>query len=179
MADPNDPFKLVVTGDASVGKTSLLSILNGDGFPDVCQDWDIKNISVPFAGRNRTVLLADTAGQERFRSLTSLLYKNADVVFIVFAIDDRESFDHLDKWLEEVDRYLPNKAIPRFLVGNKIDLTDRKVTTEEATNFAKANGIKQYLETSAKENKNVQEMLNLALSSQAADDEGGGCCVIQ
>jgi len=178
MVDPAEPFKLVLIGDANVGKTSLLSILNGDSFAETYEDWDMKRTTVPFNGVNRTILLTDTAGQERFRELTSASYKNADAVFIVFSVDDKESYSHVEKWIGEVDRYLPNKAVPRILVANKIDLSDRKITTEEAEAFAKSKSMK-YLETSAKENKNVQEILNTALSSQMPAKEGGGCCLLQ
>jgi len=174
----DEPFKLLLIGDAGVGKTSLLSILNQDAFSDTYEDWDMKRITYNFRGATRQVILTDTAGQERFRELTSASYKGVDAVFIVFAIDEKDSFSHVDKWMGEVDRYVPNKAVPRFLIANKIDLENRQISTEEGDSFAKSHNM-QYLETSAKENKNVQEILNLALSSQGSDKDGGGCCMIQ
>jgi len=177
MTDQQEPFKLLLIGDAGVGKTSLLSLLNQDAFADTYEDWDMKRINYNFRGTSRQVILTDTAGQERFRELTSASYKGVDAVFVVYAVNEKETFTHVEKWLGEVDRYVPNKNVPRFIIANKIDLTDRQVTTEEGDAFAKSKGMK-FLETSAKENKNVDEILNLALSTQSQDKQGG-CCMIQ
>jgi len=175
----DEPFKLLVIGDAGVGKTSLLTILNHGSFTDTLEDWDMKQITVNFGGKQKNIILTDTAGQERFRELTSASYKGADVVFIAFAVNEKESFQHVDKWIEEVDRYVPNKAVPRIILATKIDVDDRQVTTEEAESLAKSKGMK-YLETSAKNNHNVDEIINMALSSsQAPEKEGGGCCMLQ
>jgi len=177
MGDQQEPFKLLLVGDANVGKTSLLNRLNGDAFSDTNEDWDQKRITIPYNGGSRNIILTDTAGQERFRELTSASYKSVDAVFITYSVDDKKSFDNVTKWIEEVNRYVPNKAVPRILIGNKIDLETRAVTNEEADAFAKSHSM-QYLETSAKENKNVQEIINIALSSGGSDKEGGGCCSV-
>jgi len=177
MGDQPEPFKLLLIGDANVGKTCLLNRLNGDAFSETNEDWDMKRIMIPFNGVTRVILLTDTAGQERFRELTSASYKNADCVFIVYSVDDRDSFGHIDKWLEETNRYVPNKAVPRIIIGNKIDLENRAITTEEGEAFAKGKGL-QYLETSAKTEKNVQEIIKMALTPAKAEKQGG-CCSIQ
>jgi len=176
MVDPAEPVKLLLVGDAGVGKTCLLNRLNGDPFAETNEDWEVKRIMVPFNGVSRSVILTDTAGQERFRELTSASYKSVDTVFIVYSIEDRESFTHVSKWLEEVNRYVPNKAVPRILVANKVDLEKREITTEEGDAFAKSKNM-QYLETSAKTDKNVQEIMNITLTPPK--QEGGGCCILQ
>jgi len=179
MGDASEPTRLLLVGDANVGKTSLLNRLNGVAFGESTEDWDMKSITVPFGGQTRTVILTDTAGQERFRELTSASYKGADIIFVVFAVDDKDSFDHVARWLEECDRYVPPKNhVPRVIIANKVDVDDRKVSTQDGEAFASSKSLR-YLETSAKTDKNVQEILKITLSRQDGAKEGGGCCSVQ
>ncbi len=98
----------------------------------------------------------DTAGQERFRTITSAYYRGADGIIMVFDVTSTESFDHVNDWLKEVNRYAAEGTV-KLLVGNKSDRTaDRVVTTEQAQEFAAELGI-PYIETSAKSAKNVEE----------------------
>jgi Ras-related protein Rab-1A len=98
----------------------------------------------------------DTAGQERFRTITSAYYRGADGIIMVFDVTSTESFDHVNDWLKEVNRYAAEGTV-KLLVGNKSDRTaDRVVTHEQAKEFADELGI-PYIETSAKSAKNVEE----------------------
>jgi len=179
MEDPSaDPLKMTVVGDPGVGKTSLLNRIYGDEFGEPGEDWENKRTQLTANGITRSVILTDTGGMERFRELTSASYKSADIVFIVFAVDDKQSFEHADKWVEEVNRYVPNKAVPRVLVCNKIDLDTRDVTTEQGQAYASSHNL-LYLETSAKTNHNVPEMIKLTLAPPKQGKEGGGCCLLQ
>ena len=126
----------------------------------------------------KPVLLTDTAGQERFRELTSASYKYVDIVFIVYSIDDKKSFENLSKWMGEVHRYATNKDILIVIVGNKTDLDGRVITTEEGQNFATSKGL-QFLETSAKSNTNVPELTKIILTPRKPEKQGGGCCRLQ
>jgi len=98
----------------------------------------------------------DTAGQERFRTITSSYYRGAHGIIVVFDVTDQESFNNVKQWLSEIDRYA-NESVNKLLVGNKSDLTAKRVvehTTAKA--FADEIGV-PYIETSAKNATNVEQ----------------------
>ena len=98
----------------------------------------------------------DTAGQERFRTITSSYYRGAHGIIVVYDVTDQESFNNVKVWLQEIDRYA-NENVNKLLVGNKSDLTSKKVVdTETAKAFADELGI-PFLETSAKSAANVEQ----------------------
>ena len=98
----------------------------------------------------------DTAGQERFRTITSSYYRGAHGILLIFDVTDSKSFEEVSGWLEEIRSY----AVPTVnivLVGNKCDMERaRKVTTQEAKQFAEENGV-AYRETSALSGENVDQ----------------------
>lgn len=97
----------------------------------------------------------DTAGQERFRTITSSYYRGAHGIIIVYDVTDQESFNNVKSWLQEIDRFA-SEHVCKLLVGNKNDLTSKKVVdTATAKEFADSLGIK-FLETSAKTAENVE-----------------------
>lgn len=150
-------FKLVLIGDSGVGKSCLLLRFADDNFTDSY----ISTIGVDFRFRtitidDKTVKLQiwDTAGQERFRTITSAYYRGADGIIMVYDVTSAESFDHVEEWLSEVDRYA-NESTVKLLVGNKADLIEEKQVAEEtAQSFSEKLGI-PFLETSAKTATNV------------------------
>lgn len=94
--------------------------------------------------------------QERFRTITSAYYRGADGIIMVYDTTSADSFDHVNDWLKEVNRYASDGTC-KLLIGNKSDRTaDRAVTTEQAKEFADDLGV-AFLETSAKTAKNVEE----------------------
>jgi len=145
-------FKLVLIGDSGVGKSCLLLRFADDNFTDSY----ISTIGVDFRFRTITIdkktvklQIWDTAGQERFRTITSAYYRGADGIIMVYDVTSQESFDHVEAWLSEVDRYA-NENTSKLLLGNKADLQDeRQVTEETGHKFAEKLGI-PFLETSAK-----------------------------
>ena len=97
----------------------------------------------------------DTAGQESFRSITRSYYRDAAGALLVYDITRRESFNHLNRWLEEA-RQNGNPHMTIMLIGNKSDLEHRRaVSTKEGEAFAEENGL-VFLETSAKSATNVE-----------------------
>ena len=99
----------------------------------------------------------DTAGQESFRSITRSYYKNSTCAFIVYDITFKKTFDNVIIWLNEC-RDMCYKNILICLIGNKIDLEDkREVTFEDGENFAKENNL-LFFETSAKNGYNINEI---------------------
>jgi Ras-related protein Rab-1A len=117
---------------------------------------DFRFRTVKIEKKTTKLQIWDTAGQERFRTITSAYYRGADGIIMTFDVTSMESFDHVNDWLKEVNRYAAEGTV-KLLVGNKSDRTaDRVVTHEQAKEFADELGI-PYIETSAKSAKNVEE----------------------
>ncbi|KAG8521094.1 Ras-related protein Rab-12, partial [Galemys pyrenaicus] len=105
---------------------------------------------------NRLLLLflRDTAGQERFNSITSAYYRSAKGIILVYDITKKETFDDLPKWMKMIDKYASEDA-ELLLVGNKLDCeTDREITRQQGE---KITGMR-FCEASAKDNFNVDEI---------------------
>ena len=152
-------YKIVVVGASGVGKTALVQRLTDDVFTGESQT----TIGVEFktyplsVGEDQVKLnIWDTAGQEKFRSVSKAYFRNACGAILVFAINDHVSFDDLTRWLNDLQGLaLPNAQI--LLVGNKKDLdSQRVVAASEAEAFAIRHGM-EYLETSAQDATNVTE----------------------
>ena len=98
----------------------------------------------------------DTAGQERFKNIQASYYKGASGILVVYDITNKESFEHVNSWLIEIEKN-GNKNVYKFLIGNKNDLEDQRVVTkEEGEEFASINGM-DFFETSAKTAYQVQD----------------------
>ncbi|XP_041350488.1 ras-related protein Rab-35-like [Gigantopelta aegis] len=152
-------FKLLIIGDSGVGKSSLLlrfadNTFSGTYITTIGVDFKIRTVDV--GGEKVKLQIWDTAGQERFRTITSTYYRGTHGVIVVYDVSSGESFANVKRWLHEIDQNCD--VVNRILVGNKDDDADRKVVlTQDAERFADQMGI-QLFETSAKENKNVEEM---------------------
>lgn len=152
-------FKILLIGDAGVGKTSMLARFADDTYSEnyistIGVDFKIKTVAI----NNILIKLQiwDTAGQDRFRSITSNYYRGAHGMIIAFDITDYESFDDVNMWLSEIDKY-SNMATMRLLVGCKADLEHkRNVSYDTAKNFADEKGM-QYIEVSAKNSFNIDQ----------------------
>ncbi|XP_047946813.1 ras-related protein RABA4c-like [Salvia hispanica] len=151
-------FKTVLIGDSAVGKSQLLARFARNEF-----SMDSKStIGVEFQTRtldidHKTVKaqIWDTAGQERYRAVTSAYYRGALGAMLIYDITNRQSFDHMARWLEEL-RGHADRNIVIMLVGNKSDLeTHRDVATEDAKEFAEMENL-YFMETSALEATNVE-----------------------
>ena len=153
-------IKLLMIGDSSVGKTSILNKYVTNKFTDeftttIGIDFHIKRISV----NDKIVKLQlwDTAGQERFRSVTIGYFRGAQGALVVYDVTNRESFKNIKKWMEDIDKNCYNGIII-FLVGNKIDeKQNREVSTDEGKELGEKYNI-NYFECSAKTGKNIEEL---------------------
>ena len=152
-------FKILLVGNSSVGKSSLFlrfvdDIWNETFVPTIGVDFKIKTIEVE--KKNVKLQIWDTAGEERFRTIISSYYKGAHGILLMFDVTDYDSFESLENWLIEIEKNA-NKNVIKLLIGNKIDLEEnRKVSYNQAKDFADSNGI-QYIETSVKLNTNVNQ----------------------
>ena len=100
----------------------------------------------------------DTCGQEVYRSLIGSFYRNSSLAIIVYSIDNENSFNNIESWLNEL-KTKGNPEINVFLVGNKVDLEDKRVVTKEmASDLCEINNIKLFMETSAKTGFNVKNI---------------------
>jgi len=150
-------FKVVVIGDAGVGKSNLLLRFTRDEF-----SMDSKpTIGVEFATRSLNIegkiikaQIWDTAGQERFRAITSAYYRGALGALLVYDVTRRCTFENVERWLKEV-RDHTSQTIVMMLVGNKSDLRHlAAVSTEEGKALAEKESL-YFMETSAMESINV------------------------
>ena len=100
----------------------------------------------------------DTCGQEFYKSLVSSFYRNTSLAIIVYAIDDQKSFDDLDLWVKDL-KTNSSPDIKIFLIGNKSDLTEERVISKEmAKKFKDEYDLDFFIETSAKNGINTQEL---------------------
>ncbi|KAM3574885.1 hypothetical protein VYU27_003209 [Nannochloropsis oceanica] len=154
-------FKLLLIGDAGVGKSSILLRFTDDAFDDHQQstigvDFKVKMIEV--GQKKIKMTIWDTAGQERFRTLTSSYYRGAQGIILVYDVNRRDSFENLNHWLQEVEVYSTGggREIIKVLVGNKVD-KDRLVPREEAEAWARSKGM-LFLEASAKTRTGIKQV---------------------
>merc|ERR1740122_114103 len=192
-------FKLLLIGDSGVGKSCLLLRFADDTYTESY----ISTIGVDFKIRTfeqdgKTVKLQiwDTAGQERFRTITSSYYRGAHGIIIVYDVTDKESFNNVKHWFQEIEKYAAD-GVNKLLVGNKCDLSSKKVVQyDEAKELADSLAI-QFMETSAKNSHNVEQAFqtmakdikqrvasqpraqnttNTRLGPSQPVNSGGGCC---
>ncbi|KAL8712787.1 MAG: hypothetical protein Q9220_002995 [cf. Caloplaca sp. 1 TL-2023] len=112
--------------------------------------------TIELDGKTVKLQIWDTAGQERFRTITSSYYRGAHGICVVYDVTDMDSFNNVKQWLQEIDRYA-TEGVNKLLVGNKSDMSDKKVVEYTvAKEFADSLGI-PFLETSAKNASNVEQ----------------------
>ena len=152
-------FKVLLIGNSGVGKSSLIVRFSDDQFtdthmPTIGVDFKLKTLEVD----NKVCKLQiwDTAGQDRFKTITQSYYKGSHGVIITYDITDRDSFAKVSEWMSQVDQHA-SENISRVLVGNKKDLEDkREVPFHEGKELADNFNV-IFLETSAKDCSNVGE----------------------
>merc|ERR1712232_216853 len=107
-------------------------------------------------GKTIKLQIWDTAGQERFRTITSSYYRGAHGIIVVYDVTDKESFNNVKHWVQEIEKYAAD-GVNKLLVGNKCDLSSKKVVSyDEAKELADSLGI-QLMEASAKNAHNVEQ----------------------
>ncbi|XP_071764603.1 ras-related protein Rab-42b [Centroberyx gerrardi] len=160
-------FRIIMLGDSTVGKSSLLKRYTEDMFLDTVNQTVGVDFYVHFLevepGVRVKLQFWDTAGQERFRSVTRSYYRNSVGGLLVFDLTNHASFDHIKEWHAEVcERVQPHKVL-FILVGHKSDRDahgERVVSREEAENLAGQLGM-LYIESSAKTGQSVRESFEL------------------
>lgn len=178
MNGPQIPFKILILGESSVGKTSILCRFKDNTFRysqmnTIGIDFVSKTVNID--GKPVKLQIWDTAGQERFHTITRGYYRNANGILLVFSMTDDRSFECIDRWFDEI-RSEVGAEIPIFLVGNKSDLVDDEDKTHVYRKKAAMMKIKYY-ETSAYNGKNV-DILFLDMGKQMIKKASSQKCLV-
>ena len=156
-------YKIVIIGDQHVGKTSILSkykyeTIEENYAPTIGIDFLTKNVFLE--DKTIRLIMWDTAGQERFKSLIPSYLKNANSIILTFDITSKNSFNSLNKWLEDIKNHVQD-GVFIVLCGNKIDLNNkRQVSFEDAKKFAKDKDL-IYVETSAINGDGIKNLFDI------------------
>lgn len=152
-------YKVVLVGRSNVGKSSLLLRFTDDLFqtnyqPTIGVDFRFRKLQI---GEERVRLQVwDTAGQEKYFTITKTFYKNTHCVVIVFDLTDKKTFSDVENiWIQEIKKNC-DENVELMLIGNKSDAPEREVQEQEARAYAEKNKM-IYYETSAKEGTNVEK----------------------
>ena len=165
MADNKKEFlyKILLLGDSSVGKTCFLMRYTDNTFQEIHMstiglDYKLKNVQLD-EGKIVKIQIWDTAGQDRFRSITKNYYKGAHGIILIYDVTNRKTFDNVKAWVEQIREEVSDK-VSIILVGNKIDdVEGRKVKTEEGQKMAQECGL-SFFECSAKSGENIDSTFN-------------------
>ena len=174
-SDKAKVLRILLLGDATVGKTSLRQRYVKSSFKQSYQmtigaDFGVKRID--FNKEPHIIQIWDVAGGLQFSSVRQMYYGQAHGAFIVFDINNKESFEHVPIWIEELKKNAKYQNIPFILIGNKGDTRKRgqSITMTKARNYARSlskwSGQKvHYIETSAKNGSNVKKSFDTMVKS--------------
>lgn len=174
-------FKVLMVGDSGVGKSSILLRYTDDVYDEdmaatIGVDFKLKRTTGPNGERiNMTVW--DTAGQEKFRAITSSYYRGSHAIVLVYDVTKRQTFEHIATWLKEATEQCTNSDAIKVLIGNKVDCSEseRCVDREEGVEFARDNQM-LFFECSAKTKIGIfqayDEILRKILETPSLKEDG-------
>ena len=165
-------FKIITLGDPGVGKTSIIRRYSDDEFEEnYCSTIgiDVKTKLLEIDEQKIRLQIWDTAGQDKFRTISKTYYRGARGIALVFACNDEKSLNSLKSWMKQIEAYSDDSTV-KILIGNKTDTWKRVISNEQGKWVAEEYNI-QYFETSAKTGENIdiaffflaQEMLKRQL----------------
>ena len=167
-------YKLIVIGDSETGKSSLSQRIAIDSFnPTHRRTIGVEFLSreIKISGKIIKLQIWDTAGSDRYRSITKAYYKGSKIIFLVYDVTNLNSFKNIKKWISQIKEELSNK-ISIVLVANKIDMPERIVSEEDGKNLANSMNL-QIFEASARDNINVSEAFQ-----ELAEDINNKCLTV-
>ena len=178
---PNESGKpiLVVIGDGGVGKTSIILRYTENKFEEgyIPTLEDHYTAAAKADGKEVTFDVADTAGQDDFKSLRDQYMQTGDIFMVVYSVCEPKSLKTAETLLDSIYANKQMNSFNFILVGNMCDRTNRMVSLEDAKEVAKKyNG--EVIETSAKSNINIEEAFSKLAAMTLKKEEAGGCCEI-
>ena len=154
-------IKLLIVGDPGVGKSNFIYRYTKDQFSDNTLSsvgFESNSKEIDITDKKVIVQLWDSAGEDKFKSITKNLFSRVQGIIIVYDITNKQSFLNVPNWIKLINE--DNNNIPYVLAGNKCDLQkERVIQEEEGKKFSHDNNI-DFLETSAKEDINIMECIN-------------------
>ena len=155
-------FKIIVIGDSSVGKSCPTTQAVRNNFVEFYQatvGFEFLTFNLRINSNVVKLQIWDTCGQEVYKSLISNFYRNCSLALIVYAINNKDSFEHAENWLNDLKNQ-SNPNVRVFLVGNKSDLEkDRVICKEQGENFKQEKKLDRFMETSAKTGDNARNVM--------------------
>jgi len=192
MAEQSSP-RVIFIGDAGVGKTSIIIRVTTGSFdtsPSPTVGAGVRPVTIRVRDASCKFHLWDTAGQEIYRSIVPLYFKQAVVAVVVFSLTDANSFSNLQLWIDMLKEHAPH-PVPVVIVGNKTDLDNPSVDAGAAKAWAASRNFPFFL-TSAVSGDGVQTLFEhiaegyvqnayasgmaIAKRKPKDDDDEGGCC---
>ena len=156
-------YKVLLLGDSTVGKTCILlkytdKIFQETHMMTIGLDYRLKTMTLQ-SGKEVKLQIWDTAGQDRFRSITKNYYKGSHGIILIYDVTSLKTFENVKSWVSQIHEEISDKVVI-YLVGNKIDMDDeRKVQTEEGQKLAEELGV-PFVETSAKSGVNIDNIFS-------------------
>ena len=156
-------IKILVVGDSTVGKTNFIRMFIENKFYQnymTTSGIDLKTSNIEIKNKKIRVQLWDTAGQEKYRAITTNLFLKVQGVLLVYDLTNEESFDNLKSWVKLIKDEC-GKQMQMLIVGNKNDLDEQRVIDKNiASEYAKEEKL-EYIETSSKTGDNVQKAITM------------------
>ena len=159
-------ISIILVGDTNVGKTSIFKRYYKNEFKasknaTIGVEFEAKEFK--YKGQKYSIQIFDTAGQERFRSLTESYFHLGDGAFVVFDLTNKNSLISISQWIKDVIEKKP--SVKMIILGNKDDLKDRQIEEYEINEILEENNISKYIRVSAKNGTNIEkafeEMIDL------------------
>jgi len=171
VVDYDEEIKVVVLGESGVGKSNIINRYNGGQF----DPYSVPNNSSFFMSKNLKfgekiyrINLWDTAGQEKYHSLTKIFLNEAKIAFLVYAINDKNSYEKIDFWYKLVKESCGNILIS--LIGNKKDLyEEEQVNEQEAIEKARTLNATFGLTSALEEDTGFDEIINKVIKKYIHD----------
>lgn len=173
LAEDSERKKVVILGDTQVGKTCLINALRGLPYkPDLPSTIGTDYFSIDVVDKSTqnkiTLDVYDTAGQEKYHSITLNSLREAQIGLVVYDITDKSSFDHVKQWTEKIIEGSGSQCVI-YLIGNKSDMQSKRViSTKEGETLANTLNIASFVEVSAKNGINIAELLQYMSNEKTA-----------
>ena len=157
-------FKVITIGDSNVGKTSIIrryiyNVFDDKTMSTIGLSFSFKDVELK-SGIKISLKLVDTAGQEKYRSLTKSYFKNSDGVLFVFDYGNKVSFEHIQEWVEMFKENTSQDDIPKYLIGNKDDIENKKVTSDMINEFISKTKFKFKSTSALRTDTNIDDIFN-------------------